>query len=83
MPKIKLGDLMADLGPKASGEGRNYAKIGCAYQDGDRISIKIDTMPIGQWAGWANVFRSDRTHTEGNKRTSPNRVGQYDDDIPF
>lgn len=84
MPKVLVGDLCADLGPKSNGQGRNYTKIGSVYQDGDRLSVKIDTLPLPGWGGWANVFPKGRTHNESAGRPPDNHVGQFDEsDIPF
>ena len=73
MAKKILGDACAFI-PAAPGGKNRYMKIGIALTDGDRISLKLDTLPIpgAGWEGWVNIFPIAGTR----------RVVE-DDDIPF
>lgn len=73
MAKKILGDACAYI-PAAPGGKNRYMKIGIALTDGDRISLKLDTLPIPGtgWEGWVNIFPIAGTR----------RVVE-DDDIPF
>lgn len=82
--RTKLGDLVADLGASEPGGKRTYYKIGTAFQEGERISIKIDTLPLpnASWSGWCNVFASKPR--EPRDMTQPGAFDRDpDSDIPF
>lgn len=67
MAKKILGDACAFIPGVAGGKNR-YMKIGIAMTDGDRISLKLDTLPI-PGAGWKGWVISSRTPT--TQVTSP------------
>lgn len=56
----KLGNAKVATGKYTDKEGKeknSYATIGSAFQRGDgSIALKVDTMPIGQWDGWINIW---------------------------
>ena len=93
MAKKILGDACAFIPGVAGGKNR-YMKIGIAMTDGDRISLKLDTLPLPGtgWEGWVNIFPS--SNDTSNKpvpafagpldtpRAGTRRVVE-DDDIPF
>ena len=82
MSKELLGDVCAYIPSTTAGGKANYPRIGVAFKDGDRISIKIDTIPFAgsRWEGWINIYprRTAEEPTPG-KSSSAN----FDDDIPF
>lgn len=90
MTREFIGDACAYI-KQPGGEKAKYYRIGSAYRDGERISIKIDTLPLSGigWDGWVNVFRRDA----GERPRTPSRVGLAtgerpadafdDDDLPF
>lgn len=62
--KELIGDVCACV-PDTTRNGKTrYYRVGAAFRSlesggtADRISIKIDTLPIGQanWNGWLNIF---------------------------
>lgn len=57
MAKTVLGDACAYI-PGTNGGKNRYLKIGIAMEEGSRISIKIDTLPLPGcgWDGWINIF---------------------------
>ena len=74
MSKENIGDACAYFPAATKGEKSRYVRIGSAFRDGDRISVKIDSLPLGDWGGWINIFPRDRP--AANKSS-------VDDDIPF
>lgn len=79
--KILLGDACAHI-PAVGGGKSRYMKVGLAFRDEqERISIKIDTLPIASagWSGWINVFPDKR-----QAQTTEKKGADIDpDDIPF
>lgn len=87
MAKEFLGDACAFI-PGPQGEGKNkYYRIGSAYRDGERISFKIDTLPLAgsSWEGWVNVFpRGLQDNNPRSKSPSASHLSSLmDDDLPF
>lgn len=80
MTKVLMGDVCAFI--RGVDGGKNtYVKVGVAFQDGDRVSIKLDAVPINKaWEGWLNIFPRTGERTEGKRAF--NSTG-FDDDIPF
>lgn len=76
MSLTKIGDACAHFPPMEPGGKGTYVKIGTAFRDGDRISFKIDTLPLNmhRWSGWVNVFEDKFAAT----REKPKGVGQFD-----
>ena len=83
MSRSLLGDVCAYIPKRTEQDKPSYHTIGLAFIESDtqRISIKIDSIPIagGGWEGWLNIFprKRDVTFTASAKL----RVGL--DDIPF
>ena len=80
MSRRILGDACAYI--RKQGDAKAiYRKIGVAFiDDQDRISLKLDTLPIpgDGWVGWVNIFPSEKA-----ARTSPQDRDQYQDMDPF
>ncbi|HAN92592.1 MAG TPA: hypothetical protein DCQ33_11010 [Nitrospira sp.] len=82
MAKKILGDACAFI-PGVAGNKNRYMKIGIAMTDGDRISLKLDTLPLPGtgWEGWVNIFPNSNDMTN---KPVPRFAGPvYEDDIPF
>ncbi len=71
---------------------------GVLIVDGDKISIRLQSLPLGEWNGWLNVFpreekdnnneRRGGSSSEEHRRASgrgaaPAKQPDFDDDIPF
>jgi len=95
MAKEIIGDACAYI-PGVNGVKNRYFKIGTGMRDGDRISVKIDTIPLPGlgWDGWVNIFpRQDPLGPvpafagppPARQRRPPGPSGFDDlaDDIPF
>lgn len=95
MAKEILGDACAYIPGPRQGDKARYYKIGLAMQDGDRISLKLDTLPLPGtgWGGWINIFPQERRPVDSRDRAvgnslpgkSPGASGfdDFNDDIPF
>ncbi len=85
MSKEFFGDVCAHCPPQGSREKAMYPRIGSAFKDGDRISLKLDCLPLDSagWSGWVNIFPRDLS--DHNPRAKPKSALQelMDDDIPF
>ena len=80
MSREHLGDACAYFPPEKAGEKARYPRIGSAFRDGDRISVKIDSIPLGNWGGWINIFPPKT----GQKAPVVKELqALMDDDIPF
>lgn len=98
MTKEILGDACAFI-KGINGQPNRYPRIGIAMKDGDRISVKLDSIPIDKaWEGWINIFPRD-ANTSGLTNNNPRATASAaqldalrkrhnipefdDDDIPF
>jgi hypothetical protein len=79
MAKELLGDACACV---KQGAKNSYIKMGVAFKDGERISIKIDALPLpsAEWEGWINIFPRKAATPATNTKAPSN---WDDDDIPF
>lgn len=66
MARQVIGDAYAYI-PNAGGKA-TYRKIGTAFREGERISVKIDTLPLpgSSWEGWVNIFSETKRETPGH-----------------
>ncbi len=84
MSKSLLGDLCAYIPKRPGQEKPSYPRVGSAFIDSDtqRISLKIDTMPIpgSGWEGWLNVFPRERGEKPSTKSAD---IHFTSDDVPF
>lgn len=67
---------------------------GVLIVDGEKISIRLQSVPLGEWNGWFNVYpreeadaASRRTAGADDYRRASGRAptahADFDDDIPF
>jgi len=84
-----MGDACAHIPAHANNGKSAYRQIGKAFRDGDRISIKIDTLPLPGcgWEGWVNIFPIREPLGPVPAFAGPipptTRIIPRDDDIPF
>ena len=97
MARSVIGDACAYIPGLRQGDKARYYKIGLAMQDGDRISVKVDTLPLAGmgWSGWINIFPQERPTRPVDPRDQsvgnslpPRAAGasgfdDMEDDIPF
>lgn len=86
MALIKIGVAKAHI-PAVGNAKSRYVTCGALFQDPDteRLVLKLDSIPVGGWQGWVNIFGlddrpADRAPTEPDTR---NTIEVGDDDIPF
>lgn len=88
MAKEIIGDACAFIAGVAGAKNR-YLRIGTGMRDGDRISVKIDTLPVpgSGWEGWINIFPRDNVtrskRSTGVQVPDDNFPPYTEDDIPF
>ena len=61
MTREVIGDACAYFPAEYGGKTR-YAKLGTAFREDNRISIKIDTLPVAgsNWQGWVNILPTSK-----------------------
>ena len=56
----KLGNAKVVTGKFTDKEGKernSYSIVGTGFQREDgSLAVKVDTMPIGEWDGWINIW---------------------------
>lgn len=96
MAKEIMGDACAFI-PGKNGDKNRYFRIGTALRDGDRVSLKIDTIPLPQsgWDGWVNIFPKEAqgiakplaagiaARPYDRARAGASGFDDLEDDIPF
>lgn len=81
--------------PREGKDGKTFwDRHGAMIMDGDKISIHLDSLPVGEWNGWFNAYpREDAdapprraTNADDYRRASGRAAPaqpDFDDDIPF
>ena len=73
-------------GRKGPDDKTFWSKHGVLVVNGDKISIKLESIPIGEWNGWFSCFLPS---DDQNKPQHPDRTSQaipkanLNDDLPF
>ncbi len=62
-------------------EKTRWLTIGGLLRDGDKIKIKLDTIPVGEFNGWVEVFSVEENPNYGAPQS--NAGEPFDDDIGF
>jgi len=85
---IKIKDLVATNGNYKNKDGEEKARwinIGALFQDGNKLSIKLESIPVGgNWNGWVSCV--DPKPVDGSERRLPKKFDGFEDmpnDIPF
>jgi len=62
-----------------------WDRVGVLVINGDKISIRLDTIPAGPWDGWLKAFPRDDAHRAHFTPADVARGGgvDLDDDVPF
>jgi len=85
-------DVTATVGSYTNREGdekKRYVNVGKAFtDDSGRISIKLETIPVGpDWSGWLSLYpaktREEREETNRGNASNPKPPKEDDDAIPF
>ena len=86
MTKEFIGDVCAHCPPEGARQKTMYPRVGSAFREGSRISIKLDCMPLPNvgWSGWLNIFPRDLSEHNGRAKSAKSEFQDLmDDDIPF
>ena len=51
-------------------------------QDGEKCSIHLDVMPVGEWNGWLQAFRREE-EGQGQQGQGQAPARNFDDDVAF
>ena len=62
-------------------EKTRWLTIGGLLRDGDKIKIKLDTIPVGEFNGWVEVFSVEENPNYGAPQSNAGEA--FDDDVPF
>jgi hypothetical protein len=93
MKKIK--NLLASNGTYINKDGEEKSRwvtVGGLFEDGNKTTIKIDSIPVGgNWNGWLTLVDPDQheksqRQTQGQPRQQSRQGSGFDDmpdDIPF
>lgn len=69
--------------------GRNgtrtaWDRVGVLIQEGERISIRLDSVPVGEWDGWLKAFPKDEAATQAQAQPAPAaQTDEFNDEVPF
>jgi hypothetical protein len=61
-------------------EKTSWLTIGHILSDGQKSKIKLDSMPVGEFDGWVQIFDIDE---ERAPAAAPAPAAKADDDLPF
>jgi len=69
----------------ADGEQKtSWSRHGILIIDGDKVSLRIDSVPAGEWNGWLNCFEKEEVQQTSNKSYQFQQPASVEfDDIPF
>jgi hypothetical protein len=68
--------------PREGKDGKTFwDRHGAMIIDGDKISIHLDTIPVGEWNGWFNVYPKEEPEAQPQPQPQPQtrRVANADD----
>lgn len=95
MKSRKKADAVATIGkykdPQTGEEKKRYANVGTLFESDGRLSLKLDTIPIGPgWSGYIQFFEpkpheSQLPRSEASPETPVTHATdtQEEDDLPF
>ena len=62
-------------------EKTRWLTIGGLLRDGDKLKIKLDTIPVGEFDGWVQVFAVEENPSYGAPQATASEP--FNDDVPF
>lgn len=71
--------------PREGTDGRTFwDRHGILVINGDKVSIKLESIPAGEWNGWFNCFQPREDQAQPyNAPIQPMAESDFDDDVPF
>ena len=70
--------------PREGQDGKTYwDRVGVLLQDGEKCSIHLDVIPVGEWNGWLQAFRREE-EGQGQQNQGQTPAHDFDDqDVEF
>ena len=82
MKRIKKLSVPNGTYQKDGQEKTSWLNIGHILSDGQKTKIKLDSMPVGEFDGWVQVFDIDEDRAPASA-PAPAPAAKVDDDLPF
>jgi len=57
---MKVYDIVYAQQSNGDKEKTQWIKVGVLLEKDGKIRIKLDSIPIGNWDGWLNVFEKEK-----------------------
>jgi len=64
-------------------EKTRWLTIGGLLQGGSKMSIKLDTIPVGDFDGWVQCFPVEERPALDSPMAPPGPQEEFSDDVPF
>ena len=80
MKRIKKLSVPNGTYQKDGQEKTSWLNIGHILSDGQKTKIKLDSMPVGEFDGWVQVFDVDEDRAPAS---APAAAPAADNDLPF
>lgn len=78
-------DLIAVTGEYTNANGekkKRYQKVGSFFDKDGNMSIKLDSVPVGNWDGWLSI-KPPLDNTRQNPQPSRGKRSNDFDDVDF
>lgn len=77
----KVYDAVATVGKRKDGKP-NYVKVGAVLEGDKGLSMKLETIPMGnEWNGWINFYEPKPRNESAPSSSEP--PPDFDDKVPF
>jgi len=57
---MKVYDIVYAQQSNGDKEKKQWIKVGVLLEKDGKMRIKLDSIPIGNWDGWLNVFEKEK-----------------------
>lgn len=75
----KVYDVVATVGKRKDGKP-NYVKVGAVLEGDKGLSMKLETLPMGnEWNGWLNFYEPKPRDSAPRRDDDP----PHDGEVPF
>lgn len=81
--KYKVVATVGEYTGKDGQKKKRYVQVGACFEsDEGRLSVKLETIPIGPgWSGWLSFYEPD--NTAGTSQSPPSYPSGEEDGTPF
>jgi len=64
--------------PREGAGGKTFwERHGVLIVDGDKISMKLESIPAGEWNGWFNIFEKEDQNQQQQRNHQHQHQGQH------